>query len=266
MNNDNTEKSIISRESVGVDFLERYTGSLARDFQPYVLLTNFQKYVEYFSASAKRRILQGSAMSVCHDENKRISIINYGIGSPLAALIVDLISLISPKATLMLGMCGGLRESYKIGEYFNPVAAIRDEGTSMSFMPERCPALSSFVIQRYVCEELERNNIVVHTGVVHTTNLRYWEFNDHVRAQLLEERVQAIDMECATLFSVAFARQIALGALMMISDLPLKLMGIKTKDSANEIFDEKSLKHLQMGINVFTAMQAREKEGFGYQF
>jgi AMP nucleosidase len=264
--NDITAQKPITRESIGTDLIERYTGSSVKDFQPYILLTNFQKYVDFFAASAKRRILQGSAMSVCHDENKRITIINYGVGSPLAALIVELLSLLKPKATLMLGMCGGLREKYKIGDYFNPVAAIRDEGTSLSYMPERCPALSSFVIQRYVCKELERNNIVYHTGVVHTTNVRWWEFNEKFRGRLREEEVQAIDMECATLFTVGFAAKVALGALMMITDLPLKLTGIKTKDSANEIFEERSLQHVQMGINVFLDMQKEEQKGFGYQF
>lgn len=256
----------ITRESIGISLLERYTGSDLAHFQPYVLLTNFEKYVDLFADMLNRRILSGSAMKVCHDEKNGISLINYGVGSPVAALIVELLSFVKPKATIMLGMCGGLRDEYAVGDFFNPVAAIREEGTSMAYMPERCPALSSFVIQRHICEELERNKIKYHNGVIHTTNVRFWEFKEDFKQKLTEERVQAIDMECATLFTVGFASKVPIGALMMITDLPMHHKGIKTKESSKSIFENYAATHLQMGINVLINMHNREKLGFGYQF
>lgn len=264
---DNTQPSqTTTREQIGVSLLERYTGSSVDHFQPYILLTNFHSYINLFAATQNRRIITGSVMSVCHDEEKGISIINCGVGSPIAALVIELLSFLPTKATLMLGMCGGLRDDYVVGEYFNPVAAIREEGTSLAYMPERCPALSSFIIQRYVCEELERNHIKYHNGVIHTTNVRFWEFKEDFIKKLAEERVQAIDMECATLFAVGFAYKVAVGALMLITDMPMKLNGIKTKESAQNIFEQHATNHLQMGINVLCNMRKKEKEGFGYQF
>lgn len=117
-------------------------------------------------------------------------------------------------------------------------------------MPERCPSLSSFVIQRYVCEELERNNVQYHTGVIHTTNIRFWEFKEDFKKKLTEERVQAIDMECATLFTVGFSVFVPVGALMLISDLPLQQTGIKTKTAAKNIFTKYAEKHVNMSISV----------------
>jgi len=260
-----TPTTLITRELIGINLIERYTGSPIEHFQPYILLTNFQKYVESFADILNRRIISGSAMSVCHDEKNRISIINYGVGSPVAALIVELLSFIKPKATLMLGMCGGLCDDYAVGEYFNPIAAIREEGTSMAYMPERCPALSSFVIQRHVCEELERSNIRHHHGVIHTTNVRFWEFKEDFKHKLVEERAQAIDMECATLFAVGFAHMIIIGACMLITDLPLQLKGIKTKASAKMIFEQHATNHLQIGINVLRNIcnKIEQKDGNG---
>ena len=256
----------VTREYIGVNLLERYTGSPIKQFQPYILLTNFDTYLDLFAAISKQPITSGLAMRVCHDKKHGISIISYGVGSPSAALIVELIALFHPKATLMLGMCGGLRESYAIGDYFNPVAAIREEGTSMAYMPQRCPALSSFVIQRYVCEELERKHIRYHSGVIHTTNVRFWEFKEDFKQKLIEECAQAIDMECATLFSVGFAYKIAVGALMLITDLPLNLSGIKTNKSSKTILEKHAAKHLQTSINILSNMRKKEKMGFGYQF
>lgn len=255
-----------SRDRVGISTLERYTGSSANEFQPYILLTNFKSYVDFFSRKCSKPTKQGSVMRACHSEEKRTSIIDCSVGSPVAALVIELLSFIKPKAVIMLGMCGGLREEYKVGEFFNPVAAIREEGTSNAYMPPQCPSLSSFVIQRHIAEELERRKLKYHTGVIHTTNVRFWEFNEDFKKVLTSERVQAIDMECATLFTVGFSRYVPIGALMLISDQPLKKKGIKTAESARLIFEKYTALHIETGISVFKNMQSKEKAGFGYQF
>ncbi|OGS43367.1 MAG: hypothetical protein A2539_03660 [Elusimicrobia bacterium RIFOXYD2_FULL_34_15] len=255
-----------SRDRVGISTLERYTGSSKEEFQPYILLTNFKIYVDIFGKMFNQPIRQGSVMRACHSQQENISIIDYSVGSPVAALIMELLSFTKPKSVLMLGMCGGLREDYNVGDFFNPVAAIRGEGTSNEYMPIQCPALSSFVIQRYVCEELEKNSLKYHTGVIHTTNVRFWEFNEEFKVNLLKEKVQAIDMECATLFTVGFAKLVPIGALMLISDLPLKEKGIKTKETAKLIFEKYTNLHINTGISVLKNMQEQAKKGLGYQF
>lgn len=255
-----------SRDRVGISTLERYTGSAVDEFQPYVLLTNFKAYVDMFATIVDRPIRQGSVMRACHCSDHRISIVDYSVGSPAAALVVELLSFIKPNVVLMLGMCGGLRDEYAVGDFFNPVAAIRGEGTSDDYMPPRCPSLSSFVIQRNVCDELEHQSLRYCTGVIHTTNLRFWEFNETFKSVLAAERVQAIDMECATLFTVGFARYVPIGALMLISDLPLNPHGIKTAESAREVFSRYTRTHIDVGIATLKRMQMKETEGFGYHF
>lgn len=255
-----------SRDRVGLSTLERYTGSSADEFQPFILLTNFKHYVDLFAKNLKEPIRTGSVMQACHAKKERMSIVNYSVGSPTAALVVELLSFIKPKGVLMLGMCGGLRDEHSIGDFFNPVAAIRGEATSDSYMPRQSPSLSSFVIQRFVCEELEKQGIKYHTGVIHTTNVRFWEFNDAFKKTLMEERAQAIDMECATLFTVGFARYVPIGALMLISDTPLKEKGIKTATSAKLVFEKYTTLHLDTGITVLKNMQVKEPSGLGYRF
>lgn len=256
----------LSRETVAKATLERYTGSKASDFQPYILLTNFTQYVESFSKKLKEPILHGSGMISCHSPKQRISIINCHIGSPMAALVIDLLSFIKPKAVLMLGLCGGLRPEHNVGDFFVPVAAIREEGTSDAYLPMRCPSLSSFLIQRYVSEELERRKIRYFNGVIHTTNVRFWEFNEKFKEKLTEERAQTIDMECATLFTVGFACYVPVGALMLISDLPLLTKGMK-HSNFNAIITESALLHLDMGISILQRMGKEEKKkGLSYHF
>lgn len=221
------------------------------------------RYLDVFSERFDHRVRQGSVMRACHAPEARLSIIDLGVGSPMAALIVELLSFVKPHAVMLLGMCGGLRSDYRVGEFFNPVAAIRDEGTSDFFMPPQCPALASFPIQRHVAHVLEQRHLTYHTGVIHTTNVRFWEFDEPFRKRLCLERAQAIDMECATLFTVAYARRVALGALMLISDLPLRKGGIKTKASARHVFEKYTAQHVAAGIAVVEELQRLKVNVFG---
>lgn len=254
------------RRKIGISTLERYTGSEAADFQPYVLLVNFERYVELFSRISKSRIFEGSVMTSCHWFKEKISIVDYGVGSPTAALIVELLSFIKPKAVVMLGLCGGLRSNQKVGDFFLPVAAIRGEGTSDHFMPPQVPSLSSFTIQRFVAAEVEQRRLKRHTGVIHSTNYRFWEFNRKFKKRLLSEKVQTIDMECATLFTAGFACQVPMGALMLISDKPLEKGGIKTKESSKKVTKNYQQIHVECGISVMKDMQNVPKDKIQYHW
>ncbi|MBI4831392.1 MAG: AMP nucleosidase [Candidatus Lindowbacteria bacterium] len=247
------------KEKIGRDSLERYTNSLVSEFQPFILLTNFSNYVDLFASKSGKPICRGSLMEACHWPEERVSILNFGVGSPLAALVIDLLAFVDPVAILMLGQCGGLRDKHRIGDYFNPVAAIRDEGTSNHYMPPRVPALASFTVQKVVATEVERANLYYHTGVVHTTNYRMWEFDDKFRETLKNEKVSAIEMECATLFSAGFSRDLNVGALLLISDLPNTSRGIKTKESSKMVFKKFAGSHLDLGINVLARIREMER-------
>ncbi len=247
------------KEKIGRDTLERYTKSRISDFQPFILLTNFPQYMTLFSAMAKEDATDGSMMEACHWPEEQISIVNFGVGSPVAALVIDLLAFIDPVAILMLGMCGGLRTKHQIGDFFNPVAAIRDEGTSNHYMPPRVPALSSFTIQKAVTLEIEKAGYFYHTGVVHTTNYRMWEFDEGFKETLIREKVSAIEMECATLFSAGFSRRLNVGALLLISDLPLTRQGIKTKESSKMVFKKYAEPHMRLGVDVMRHIRDMER-------
>ena len=124
-------------EKIAIDTLERYSGSNAKDFQPYLLLTNFPRYVEQFATERNLPLIQGYMFSVSHSPNEKVSILDFKIGSPAAALIIDLCAFLPIGAALLLGMCGGLRKHYKVGDYFVPVASIRNEATSDFYFRKR---------------------------------------------------------------------------------------------------------------------------------
>lgn len=244
------------RREIALGMLERYTGSKPREFFPYILLTNFDFYFESFARQHRTIRKQGSVMAVAHAVKERISMVNFRIGSPTAALVIDILSYISPKAVLQLGMCGGLHPKVRLGEFVLPMAAIRDEGTSSFYMPRQVPALPTFRIQKVLSEVLGKMSIPYKTGVVHTTDYRFWEFEKKFREKLIEERAIAIEMECSTLFVAGFRRKAPIGSLLLVSDLPLKKGGIKSRKSSESVFKEYSATHLDVGFRTLKQIQS----------
>jgi len=196
-------------------------------------------------------------MTVKHSPAKGVSLVNFSVGSPVAALIIEVLATAEPKATLFLGMAGGLHRSLEVGDFILPTAAIRDEGASKHFMPPQVPALPTFKVQKFVSQIVVERELDYRTGVVHSTDYRFWEFDDRFKQQLYEERALAIDMETATLFSVGFASKVPIGALLLVSDLPLKRGGIKTRDSARAVFHEYTDLHIEVGIEAMSQIAER---------
>jgi AMP nucleosidase len=245
------------KRKIAEDMLERYTGSPLSHFRKQIILTNFDYYLDRFDKLCGTERCKGSAMSVVHSKSADVSIIDFSIGSPTAALIIELLSTIEPTAVLLLGMCGGLHRSLKVGDFFVPTAAIRDEGASSHFMPAQVPALPTFKIQKFVSQIIVEKGLDYRTGVVHTTDYRFWEFDDRFKAQLYEERALGIDMETATLFVGGFAAKVPIGALLLVSDLPLQRNGIKTKKSASAVFRNYTDLHLEIGIKAMSEIAER---------
>lgn len=240
-----------------MDMLERYTGGRLKSFRKQIILTNFDYYLQRFKIVGGGDTYSGSVMRVNHSKKLDVSMIDFRIGSPPAALIAELISVVNPKAVLFLGMCGGLHHSLKVGNFILPMAAIRDEGSSKHFMPPQVPALPTFKIQKFVSQILVEDGYDYRTGVIHTTDYRFWEFDEVFKKQLREERAIGIDMECATLFIAGFARKVPIGALLLVSDLPLKRKGIKTKKSASKVFRKFTDIHLNIGIKSMSEIAER---------
>lgn len=243
-------------EQIAKETLERYSGSEVERFGSYLLLTNFSRYIRTFAEIHQVPLMEGTMFTAAHCPKLNISIVDFKLGSAAAALIVDLCSFLPKvKAALMLGMCGGLRRHYKVGDYFVPVAGIRGEGTSDFYFPSEVPAMANFLMQKAATEVLEGEKSVYHIGISHTTNIRFWEFNEAFKERIKQTKAQAIEMECATLFIASYRRKLPLGALLLISDLPLMRDGIKTKKSAKHIFDTYTEDHLAKGIRTIQVIK-----------
>ncbi len=237
----NTKSEIVK------DWLPRYTGRPLADFGKYILLSNFVHYVEMFADRFGVDVVGRKApMQSATAEN--LTILNFGMGSAMAATVMDLLAAIEPKAVLFLGKCGGLKKT-KVGDFILPIAAIRGEGTSNDYMPPEIPALPSFRLQKAVSASIVRHGLDYWTGTVYTTNRRVWEHDEKFRDYLKSIRASAIDMETATIFIVGFVNHIPKGALLLVSDSPMTPEGVKTRSSDRSVTDRFVRKHLEVGID-----------------
>jgi len=254
----------IHEKQFAKDTLERYSGSPAEDYQSNLILTNFPRYVDHFGSTMNVPVFEGSMFKVAHSKKDDISILDFKIGSPAAALVIDLCSFLEVKSAVLLGMCGGLRRRYKIGEYLVPIASIRAEGTSDFYFPNEVPSLANFLMLKAVTEVLEEAKSTYHIGITYTTNLRFWEYNEKFIEHLKATRAQAIELECATLFTASYKRKFTLGALLLVSDLPLNRDQMKTKKISEFVFENFMPDHIEKGIAILKyarVMQAKKIKG-----
>ena len=237
-----------TREEIVKNWLPRYTGEKLEKFGKYLLLTNFSNYLQLFADWNGVEVADPTKPMQCATAGD-ITLINFGMGSPTAATVMDLLSAISPKAVLFLGKCGGLKKRNKLGDLILPIAAIRGEGTSDDYYPPEVPALPAFALQKAVSTTIRDHGVDYWTGVVYTTNRRVWEHDDQFKAYLQKIRAYAIDMETATIFTVGFYNKIPTGALLLVSDQPMVPEGVKTEESDKMITDKYVERHIRIGID-----------------
>ena len=246
------------KEKIAIDMLERYTGHDLKDFQQQIILTNFHYYIERFNVLLDdSKYTKGSAFKASSSKKAQVTIIEFGVGSAMAALIGELVSVVNPKAVLFLGLAGSVHPSLKVGDFVLPIASVRAEGVSDHFLPPQVPALPTFKVQKFVSQILVEHGHDYRTGTIHSTDFRFWEFDDRFKQNLIEERVLAVEMETAALFTACFVSKVNIGALLLISDCPMKKGGIKTKNSAKAVFRKYTDIHIELGIEAMADIAER---------
>lgn len=238
-----------SKRDIVDNWLPRYTGTALDAFGSHILLTNFAHYVDLF-AEWHGVAVQGRDRPMSNATADGITMLNFGMGSPNAATVMDLLSAIAPKAVIFLGKCGGLKKKNQLGDLVLPIAAIRGEGTSNDYLLPEVPALPAFQLQRAVSTMIRDLGHDYWTGTVYTTNRRVWEHDTEFKAYLRKTRSMAIDMETATIFAAGFANHIPCGALLLVSDQPMITEGVKTETSDRLVTADFVEAHIKIGIEA----------------
>lgn len=287
-----------------VDFslarLRHYTGTPVEHFQPFVLFTNYNRYVDEFIRWACLEIInpdspyvalscagggwvtadteapeqaisdlawkkhQMPAYHLITADGQGITLINIGVGPSNAKTICDHLAVLRPAAWMMIGHCGGLRESQQIGDYVLAHAYLRDDHVLDAMLPPDIPIPSIAEVQRALYDATKQVSGMpgeavkqrLRTGTVVTTDDRNWELRYAASALRFNlSRAVAIDMESATIAAQGYRFRVPYGTLLCVSDKPLH-GEIKLPGQANRFYEGAISEHLQIGIRAIDLLRA----------
>lgn len=294
-------------DAARVDFslrrLVHYTGSDWRHVQPWILLTNYHRYVDQFirhgldmlvgESRFTRMVLPGNVvisrgmaegemqaiietviwhryqMPAYHLQGEKegdgITLVNIGVGPSNAKNITDHLAVLRPHCWLMIGHCGGLRQSQTIGDYVLAHAYMRRDGILDRVLPPHIPLPALAEVQQALQEaarqvtgeegdELKRR---LRTGTVLTYDDRNWELRWAQERPLINlSRAVAVDMESGTIAAQGYRLRVPYGTLLCVSDKPLH-SEIKLPGAAGAFYERAVTQHLHIGIAALDLLRSQ---------
>ena len=278
--------------------LAHYTGTATEHFQRFILFTNYHRYVDEFvdwaaqqlgqddytllsgaggllidepTENARERLSdtawrrhQMPAYHLVRPDRTGITLVNIGVGPSNAKTICDHLAVLRPEAWLMIGHCGGLRDTQRIGDYVLAHAYLRDDHVLDCVLPPEIPipAIAEVQIALARAAEMVSGDIGANlkkrmrTGTVATTDDRNWELRYTQSAHRLSlSRAIGIDMESATIAAQGYRFRVPYGTLLCVSDKPLH-GEIKLPGQANRFYEEAIAAHLQIGTTACDLLRA----------
>ncbi len=294
-------------DALRVDFslrrLIHYTGTDWRTIQPWILFTNYQRYVDHFLAWAlealrkpggpyTQLVLPGGAIVQRGDEISvadaavtaapwhrfqmpaynlmrsdglgGITIVNIGVGPSNAKTATDHLAVLRPHCWLMIGHCGGLRQSQTIGDYVLAHAYMRRDRILDDLVPPEVPVPALAEVQvalQQAAERVtgERGDALkrrLRTGTVVSYDDRNWELRwSQERRRINQGRAIAVDMESATLATQGYRLRVPYGTLLCVSDKPLH-GEIKLPGAATRFYQRAVGEHLRIGLETVDLLRS----------
>lgn len=255
------------RIDLSVNRLEHYTGTRARDFQRYILFTNYDMHIEVFLEKypdCEKPIRDGVQMPAYHHklpDNTGLTIVNIGVGPSNAKTITDHVAVLRPDAMIMVGHCGGLRNHQEIGDFVLASGYMREDGVLDELLPTSIPIAPNYLLNLYLREALAEHSLGHRLGTVYTTANRNWEFSKkRAVEQIHQSRSIAVDMESATVAANGFRYRIPHATLLCVSDKPLHGKP-KLSEAAQSFYQNSKEMHLELVIKTIDKVKANYPNG-----
>jgi len=286
-------------DAVRVDYslrrLIHYTGTDWRMIQPWILLTNYHRYVDQFVNRAldemarpdgvyERLVLPGGGAVAAGDDpaaaraviaeapwhqfqmpayhllrrggEDGVTLVNIGVGPSNAKNITDHLAVLRPHCWLMIGHCGGLRQSQVIGDYVLAHGYLRRDRILDDLVPPEVPIPALAEVQvalqtaaaRVTGEQGDQLKKRLRTGTVVTYDDRNWELRwTQERRRINLSRAIAVDMESGTLATQGYRLRVPYGTLLCVSDKPLH-GELKLPGTAGAFYRRAVGEHLTIGL------------------
>jgi AMP nucleosidase len=279
--------------------IQHYTATRPEHFQNFILFTNYQRYVDEFVELGRKKVEAGEIdaliepgdritrkggepsrpplakqpqMPAYHFVRPRhagVTLVNIGVGPSNAKTITDHLAVLRPHVWLMIGHCGGLRRTQRLGDYVLAHAYLREDNVLDEALPPSIPLPTIAEVQLAMTAAVEqvggipKSQLKEHlrTGTVVTTGDRNWELNfEKIAVRLNQSRAIAIDMESATIAANGFRYRVPYGTLLCVSDRPLH-GEIKLPGMADAFYQARVSEHLAIGLRAIELLRAEADAG-----
>ena len=279
--------------------IQHYTATKPEHFQEFILFTNYQRYVDEFVNYALAEVEAGRADSLVEPgnritrkgdapsdpkltklpqmpayhltraDNTGVTLVNIGIGPSNAKTITDHLAVLRPQVWLMIGHCGGLRRTQRLGDYVLAHAYLRDDGVLDDVLSPSIPLPTLAEVQLAMTQAVQEVSGIdksmlkehLRTGTVVTTADRNWELLFEQNAvRLNQSRAIAIDMESATIAANGYRYRVPYGTLLCVSDRPLH-GEVKLPGMADAFYEKRVSEHLEIGIRSIELLREEAKAG-----
>jgi AMP nucleosidase len=293
--------SLFSAERIDFSLhrLRHYTGTEPELFQSFVLFTNYQRYIDEFAVHCAQEVEAGRAASFVEPGGRTtekgkapdrpalaklpqmpayhlvqpngdgITLVNIGVGPSNAKTITDHLAVLRPHVWLMIGHCGGLRASQRLGDYVLAHGYLRDDQVLDDMLPREIPVPALAEVQVALAAAVSeitgaKGQVLkerLRTGTVVTTADRNWELRfQQLSMRFNQSRAIAIDMESATIAANGYRFRVPYGTLLCVSDRPLH-GEIKLPGMADAFYEERVSQHLQIGIRALELLRLEAYAG-----
>ncbi len=279
--------------------IRHYTATSPEHFQPYILFTNYQRYVDEFVEFAREEVMAGNALALVEpgdrmtksdgrpskpplakapqmpgyhmikEGQRGITLINIGVGPSNAKTITDHLAVLRPHVWLMIGHCGALRRTQRLGDYVLAHAYLRDDHVLDKVLSPSIPLPALAEVQLALTEAVEIETGFsgsalkkhLRTGTVVTTDDRNWELRfEELAVHLNQSRAIAIDMESATVAANGYRYRVPYGTLLCATDRPLH-GEIKLPGMADVFYQERVAQHLKIGLRAMELLRSEAEAG-----
>ncbi len=288
-----------ARTDYSLHRIRHYTATPPSSFQNFILFTNYQRYVEEFLDYARTEVAAGRADALVEPGGRTtlpgkpadgppiaklpqmpayhlvqpghngITLVNIGVGPSNAKTITDHLAVLRPHVWLMIGHCGGLRRTQRLGDYVLAHAYLRDDKVLDEMLPPSIPLPTLAEVQLGLTRATQEVTGLaqdklkerLRTGTVVTTSDRNWELRfDQLAVHLNQARAIAIDMESATIAANGYRYRVPYGTLLCVSDRPLH-GEIKLPGMADAFYEASVSQHLDIGLRAVELLRDEAEAG-----
>jgi len=219
------------------------TGCTPGDIAERVFLCGDPARVERITESwdAKREVCATREFLIVtgKKEGVEVSAASHGIGAPGTAVLVEELIKLGAQTMIRVGNSGGLDPDLELGDLAITTGAVRDDGTSKTYVVPEYPAVASWEVVSALVDAAAEQKVRAKTGVTWSLDAfyarnavagpdgsmqsmsvdGYWPSHFETRIRDMQQaRILNCEMEAGILLTLASLFGIRAGAICVVSD------------------------------------------------